>query len=59
MVTIGWSFETYEFDESGVSARVCAEITEGQIDRLVAVLYSTMDGTALGNYHMYKKTHAN
>ena len=54
MVTIGWSSETYQFDENGVSAHVCAEIIEGQIDRLVTVLYSTVDVTALGNYHMHK-----
>ena len=49
MVTIGWRFVPDEFDESGASATVCAEIVEGDIARQVTVVYSTMDNTAQSN----------
>ena len=48
-VTISWSPASYEVLEDGRAATVCAQITEGEIDRQVIVSYSTRDGTAQGN----------
>ena len=48
VVTIGWNSLSFEFDESGPFATVCAEIIEGEIARRVTVLYSTMDDTTQG-----------
>lgn len=45
-VTIGWSAGSYPINEDGTSARVCAEIVQGEIARPVSALYSTSDGTA-------------
>lgn len=50
MVTVGWSAETYSFDEDGpLITSICAEITSGDIARPVTVQYSTIDGTAESN----------
>jgi hypothetical protein len=47
-VVIGWSDVSFEFDESGPFATVCAEIMQGEIARRVSVSFSTMDGTTQG-----------
>ena len=49
MVTISWSAASYEVVEDGSAVTVCAQITEGEIDRQVIVSYSTRDGTAESN----------
>ncbi len=49
MVTIGWSSASYQVVEDGSAATVCAQVTEGEIDRQVIVSYSTRDGTAESN----------
>ena len=50
IVTIGWSAQSYEFEEDGGStATFCAQIVNGQITRSVTVLYSTIDDTAQSN----------
>ena len=50
IVTIGWSAQSYEFEEDGGStATFCAQIVNGQITRPVTVLYSTIDDTAQSN----------
>lgn len=51
MVTAGWSSVTYTFGEDADSATICAEIMDGEIDRPVTVVYSTMDNTAQSNNH--------
>lgn len=58
MVVVGWSSVTYMFGEEADSATICAEIMDGEIDRPVTVVYSTMDDTAHSNtlflYHTDK-----
>lgn len=49
MVTISWNPASYDITEDGSAARVCVQITEGEIDREVIVSYSTTDGTAESN----------
>jgi hypothetical protein len=49
MVTITWSSASYEVVEDNSAAIVCAQLTEGEIDRPVIVSYSTRDGTAESN----------
>ena len=48
-VVIGWSSVSFDFDESGTFAIVCAEIMEGVIDRRISVFFSTVDDTTQGN----------
>ena len=47
-VTIGWSSASFQFDENGPFATVCAEILQGDIARRISVFYSTMDDTTQG-----------
>lgn len=47
-VVIGWSSLSFEFDENGRFATVCAEIMQGEIARGVSVFFSTMDDTTQG-----------
>lgn len=47
-VVIGWSSVSFEFDESGPFATVCAEIVQGEIARRVSVFFLTIDDTTQG-----------
>ena len=51
MVTISWSPASYDIIEDGNAARICAQITGGEIDREVIASYATRDSTAESNSH--------
>ena len=47
-VSISWTSTIYTSSEPDTAVSVCVEITDGVITRPVTAIYSTVDGTALG-----------
>ena len=46
----------YDGSEAGGSVMVCVELTDGELERIIAVYLSTTDGTAIGKQLMYCRT---